>query len=355
MARRSFPRGVTLLNRAAVYEGYTLYATLGGSGTVYLVDVEGKAAHQWKMPYPPGNYGRLLDNGNLLYACRVPGALMEFGGKGGLLLEVDWQGREVWRYEDPAMHHDFSRMPNGNTVTLCREKVPAEKAALIRGGRPGTEDGGGAIWADVFREVTPAGEVAWEWHAHERLSFEEDVLCPLCPRHEWGHANAVLALPDGNLMTCFRLLNFVGIIDHGSGAWSWRWGKEELGHPHDPSRLENGNVLIFDNGLHNSDWPRSRVVEVNPQNNEIVWHYEDEPPFNFWSNFISGAQRLPNGNTLICEGMWGRLFEVTRAGEVVWEFYNPEYAPYRNFGPCNMVFRAYRYGPEHPALRGRLG
>ena len=64
-------------------------------------------------------------------------------------------------------------------------------------------------------------------------------------------------------------------------------------------------------------------------------------PFNssrFYSPFVSSAQRLPNGNTLICEGSEGRLLEVTAYHELVWEYHSP----HRSLGNMNMVYRAYR-------------
>jgi hypothetical protein len=85
---------------------------------------------------------------------------------------------------------------------------------------------------------------------------------------------------------------------------------------------------------------------VDPSANEIVWTYETRPGWNFFSFFISGAQRLPNGNTLICEGMTGRLFEVTYEGEIVWEYVSPFYGEHERFGRSNTIFRAYRYGPD---------
>ncbi len=89
--------------------------------------------------------------------------------------------------------------------------------------------------------------------------------------------------------------------------------------------MENGNILIFDNGTHRLDHPipHSRVIEVDPATKEIVWSYQEHYPFDFYSPLISGAQRLPNGNTLICEGSFGRIFEVTMEREVVWEYVNP--------------------------------
>lgn len=93
---------------------------------------------------------------------------------------------------------------------------------------------------------------------------------------------------------------------------------------------------------------------MDKQTKQIVWQYTDTPLHNFFSPYISGAQRLPNGNTLITEGNYGRLFEVTPDKEIVWEYVNPYFAPQqltRDSSPAvqgeqNSVFRSFRYAPE---------
>jgi hypothetical protein len=109
--------------------------------------------------------------------------------------------------------------------------------------------------------------------------------------------------------------------------------------------LPNGNILIFDNGSSRRALPQgfSRVIEVKPETNEIVWQYRDTPPANFYSPNISGARRLANGNTLITEGRFGRVFQVTPAGEVVWEYVNPFFLPGIDGTQTNAVFRATHY------------
>lgn len=350
--------GLTLYKPDKAYPGYTLFAPMLGTD-VYLIDMRGNTVHRWQMPYRPALYGCLLENGHILYAGRTGRIPADVGGGGGIVIEVDWEGNILWEYVEDTLHHDFCRMANGNTMVLGLELVPTDVARRIKGGKPGTEHERG-IWCDYFREVTSNGKVAWEWHAYEHLSTELDVICPFETRHEWGHANTCEVLPDGNLMTSFRHLDTVAIVDKGSGEFIWKWGRGELGHQHDPNPLENGNILIFDNGWHSLQstpahltTARSRVVEVNPKTNEIQWKYETRPGWDFFSYFISGAQRLPNGNTLICEGMTGRLFEVTRDGEVVWEYINPFFGESERFGRSNLVFRAYRYGPDFPGFRGK--
>ena len=91
----------------------------------------------------------------------------------------------------------------------------------------------------------------------------------------------------------------------------------------------------------------SRVLEIDPVAMKIVWQYTPtEAGFlapmdcnRFYSPFISGMQRLPNGNTLITEGSDGRVFEVTKDHELVWEFISPYWGQKL---PMNMVYRAYR-------------
>lgn len=93
----------------------------------------------------------------------------------------------------------------------------------------------------------------------------------------------------------------------------------------------------------------SRVLEMDPTTLEIVWEYTARiagyPAFGedmkFYSHYESGAQRLPNGNTLITESKCGRLFEVTPEYEIVWEYISPYNLLKKNFS--SDVFRAYRY------------
>ena len=82
--------------------------------------------------------------------------------------------------------------------------------------------------------------------------------------------------------------------------------------------------------------------------------YKGSPIHSFFSSYISSADRMPNGNTLICEGSGGRIFEVTSNKQVVWEYVNPFSFPDARFGALtNATFRSHRYGPDHPALVGR--
>jgi hypothetical protein len=345
--------GLTLYKPEKAYHGYTLFSPTEGTDA-YLIDMKGNIVHRWRLQYRPGDYGYLLDNGNLLVSGRTDKGPVTFGGRSGVVMELDWEGNKVWEYVENSLHHDHCRLDNGNTMVLGWEAVPQEVAGRVRGGilDSGTER---TLWSDYFKEISPAGQTVWEWHAYQNLDPELDAICPIHHRDEWTHTNTCEVLPDGNILTSFRILDTVGIIDKSSGKFTWKWGRGELGHQHDPNLLDNGNILIFDNGWHTvtAPSPGSRVIEVNHQTNQIEWEYKTQPPWLFFSSFISGAQRQPNGNTLICEGMTGRLFEVTREGEVVWEYVNPFYGQDERFGYVNRVFRTYRYGPDFPGFQGK--
>jgi outer membrane protein assembly factor BamB len=331
--------------------GLTLFAS-AGEGTVYLIDLRGTVAHTWKMPYPPGLYGYLTEKGTLFYNGQIPNEtfLGKSPFKGGVALEADWNGKVLWEVRQRDHHHDGRLLKNGNVLLLCATELSDEVAKKVQGGRPGTEVNG-KIWADYLVELTKDGRTVWEWRAWEHLDPARDIITGVQDnRSEWTHGNAIIELSDGDLLVSFRNISTIIRIRRQTGEIVWKLGAPPLAGQHAPTPLANGNILIFDNGPHRLDatFPFSRVIEVNPATNEILWKYQEANLYNFYSPRISNAQRLPNGNTLINEGFFGRFFEVTSAGEVVWEYVNPYFGPASEAAKVqnNQVFRVYRYTEE---------
>ena len=113
--------------------------------------------------------------------------------------------------------------------------------------------------------------------------------------------------------------------------------------------------MLFANGMNTPiPHPHSYITEFNPHTNEVVWEYRDDPCNFFYSHHISGAERLKTGNTLICEGSFGRIFEVTAEKEIVWEFVNPKFDPTFMGDTANWIFRAFRYAESSPEIAGRV-
>lgn len=342
--------------------GFTLFAPITGDGAVYLLDIVGNVAHSWQMPYPPGLYGYLTPDGMLLYNGKVKEESDRFISgqpwKGGAVLEADWNGAIRWEIRHPDHHHDAIKLRNGNVLLLCLAAPPPDLVPRIQGGIAGSEHTGD-IHADYLVEMTTTGETMWEWRSWEHLDPATDrIMAEQERRHEWTHGNAVVELPDGNIMVSFRNLSTVIVIDRATGEIIWRLGAPTIVNQHAPTPLPNGNLLVFDNGTHRPDTPLpfSRVIEVAMATKEIVWSYQARPPIDFWSPYISNATRLPNGNTLICEGNFGRLFEVMPDGTLVWEYINPHFAPYPgqpDSPPINGVFRTFRYSAAQIATARR--
>ena len=130
------PVGLIHYTPTACYRGYTLFSTTHGGKDAYLIDMEGNVVHRWR--HEEGiTYAYLLDNGNLL--CRIArpddaGGAETLGASSAGVLELDWASNIVWEYRDPMLHHDFQRMPNGNTLLLMWEPIPEDVVAQVKGG-----------------------------------------------------------------------------------------------------------------------------------------------------------------------------------------------------------------------------
>ncbi|MBW1998893.1 MAG: aryl sulfotransferase [Deltaproteobacteria bacterium] len=350
-----YKTGLITCDESRATPGYTLFWPLN-STTVHLINMRGMVVHEWHMPGPPGNYAYLLPNGNLLAAIRTKECAKGLAAKGGLMQELDWDGTVLWEYIDHWQHHDFRRRPNGTTIYIGWELLPEDTAQRVRGGVKGTEHEDG-IYGDFLREVDPQGQTVWEWHASTDQEIEKYPICPLCDRREFAHANTVFPLPNGDVMVSWRQNHLIATIDRKTKAFKWEMCDWILGHQHDVQMLENGHVLVFANGCH-APWhgtqEGSRIFEIDPKDNRIVWQYVGNPPYTFDSSFISGVQRLDSGNTLICEGRWGRIFEITPEGDVVWDYVSPYFQKDPPYTGGNYVFRAYRYGADSPEIARRL-
>lgn len=256
-----------------------------------------------------------------------------------IILEVTWAGEITWEWIC-SEHFDEMGFSEAAKNILCRNPN--------------------------FR---PAGGGVGDWMHINSMS----LLGP----NKWYDAGDERFNPN-NIIWCGRETNITAIIDKASGKILWQIGPEydkrpeltALGwiigqhHAHMiPKGLPGeGNILIFDNGgwagygspnpgsptgINSTLRDYSRVLEIDPTTLKIVWHYTPvEAGYimpvdanRFYSPFISSAQRLPNGNTLITEGSGGRIFEVTSDYETVWEYISPYWGRLMRI---NMVYRAYR-------------
>ncbi|MCQ4082669.1 aryl-sulfate sulfotransferase [Streptomyces sp. RB6PN25] len=357
-SRRRRGTGLIALDADAAFDGCTLFAPLTGSGEVYLIDARGAVVHQWNLPYRPGRHARLLPDGTLAYNGVLPDEPSLFPMwhkyRGGVMLTAAPDGTILSEHQDPLQHHDANHLGDGRILYTAVEPLTGAAATSVGGGIPGSEPDG-TVWADTIQEVDADGTVTWSWRAADHLDRQEFPLHPHHSREHWPLVNSVTPLADGNILSSLRSVSAVVVISRSTGEVVWRSEPGVVSQQHHPTELENGNFLVFDNGVFRPGWdvPFSRVIEIERSSGKVVWEYHDPARESFFAPFMGSAQRLPNGNTFVTDSPSGRLFEVTADGYLCWEYVIPYFGAYqesevRRLFPAepNAVFRAYRYGAQ---------
>lgn len=331
-----------------------------------MIANDGMEVHRWNLPYRPGRHARILPNGNLAYNGVHPDAPSLFPMwqkyRGGVMMEVDPAGKIISEFRDPMAHHDQHHLDNGQLLYTTLEELTREQAQAVPGGIPGSEAPNGNVYADCIKLVDPTDDdkVLFHWRAIEHLDPEKFPLHPHYAREHWPLINSVHLLRDGNILASLRSVSAVIIISRETGEIMWHLDSTVVAQQHCASELEDGSILIFDNGTfrYRESSTYSRVIQVDRATKKVVWEYRDRSlPSAFFSPFMGGAQRLKNGNTLITEAVFGRMFEVTPDGKICLEYINPHFADYKRLNapelgeigfdfPANAVFRAYKYTPE---------
>ena len=344
------------------------------------------------------------------------GRIQELSWDGQLVWDYVYAGLSY------VQHHDVAWLPSGNVVLIAWEKkTVAEAVAAGRDpSRLGAELWVDYL-VEVRPDGPTGGTVVWEWHLWDHLIQDRDPNAAnhgVVAQHpelmdinrdnnakvDWTHANAVGYNETlDQLVLSLHGLDEVVVIDHGTttaeaaghsggkqgrgGDLLYRWGNpanygagtaadQVFFGQHDahwiaPGLSGAGDLLVFNNG-----GPRgySTVDEIVPPVTAggsytltpgeafgpwaPTWRYQAATPEDLYSQNISSAQRLPNGNTLICDGDSGTLLEVTPQKDTVWRYVSPVTGK----GPVaqgsvaqgkNNVFRARRYPPGFAGLVGK--
>ena len=333
--RHENENGVIDYYRKAAAQGLNLYNSYYQAGAG-LLDMDGTALHAWHPAGTNPNWHLVAfcDNGDLLVCVEDT-----------MIMRLDWNSQILWQKPIRA-HHEIAVAENGDIYTLASADevvtldllpVPIINDYIVVLSADGAVKKKISVFDLLKKEIRPSVIAAiyakvmdprdFLWKAVRRKASGRFLMDRLTP-YDVFHDNAI-ALADRNIPGVYRrgdllisanALNLVGVVDLEHETMRWTWGPGQLDGQHDPTFLENGNVLIFDNG---TDREYSRLLELDPRSGTVVWEYHSLHPTPFYTSWGGAAQRLANGNTLVTESDKGRVFEITRDGQVVWEFFNP--------------------------------
>lgn len=376
-------------NLKLTHQGYILVND-ALDNSVYLMDKNADLIHEWDLKgHNIGNDAYLLPNGKLLVMLEAEDPKIELGGLGGKIQLLDKEGNVEWNFdyssENYIMHHDAEMLPNGNVIVQVWRRKTVEEAQMA----------GSNLEIDLFPdsiiEVNPStDEIVWEWNFWDHLiqDFDDtknnfgsiadnpqlvDLNYVSNEKGSVTHANGIAYDATNDLI--FLSINFyseIWVIDHSTstleaashaggnynkgGDLIYRFGNPEaygntkgqrlFDHNHYPNLMtgeDKGNILVYSNGFsvgqstaYELKLPETFSLQPNQDNEpSVVWSFTDEELF---SPKVSSVVRLPNGNTMITEGDFG-IWEVTSAGEVVWQFSEP-----------GFFWRAYSYETDDPAI-----
>ena len=304
--------------------GYSL--TLYKRRVPMIVDMNSRIVHLWPEVRGVGRI-RLNRDGTLAVI-----------GTDNLIKEYDWDGKLKWIYrlaiEGDFPHHDLIRLANGNYLVLARHDE--------------THTG-------YLQEVDRKGRVVWEWRSTDHI---DDFPTWDREREDPTHLNSIHELPPnrwfdggderfrpGNILVSARHLNTIFIIDKRSSDVVWQYSKG-LDYQHEATMVEKGvpgagRILLFNNGCQGRiGYRRSLVQAIDPISGEVEWEYGSRF---FFSSVAGTVQKLPGANFFIASSHGGRVFEITPAGEIVWEWV-PPHMPMR---PARLT---YDHCPQLAAL-----
>jgi hypothetical protein len=310
--------GVVVHDPERAMAGVNFYNSYGRSAA-HLIDMNGQVLHEWSYPYREGDWfhAELMTDGAVLVVVENEG-----------LLKIDKESRLLWSFES-RVHHGLA-VEDGDIFLLVSEPVLVPEihpTAAVLDERITVVSGDGIKKTEIsLLQAIRASSYAFLLPTARQLDLEGVDQLDLL------HANHVDVSPlfrRGNILVSLKHLNVIAILDGTTHEILWLWGPNNLALQHHPVLLENGRILLFDNGTE-----ESRVLELDVPTGTVTWHYEADEFFSEWGG---SNQRLENGNTLITNSATGYVHEVTPEGKIVWSFANPEFDEEGRFNIWRMT------------------
>ncbi len=309
-----------------------------------LIDMDGEEVHRWT---DAQGRGSAEQPGWAVGKVAPDGSLIAIDNRAAVV-KLDWDSNVVWDVSG-EFHHDLDFREGGGVVALEERAVE-----LSDEGEPYYLLDDGFAWIDADGQVEKRvwihealqDEPFYEKHiarrnerwratrrrkmaAQDSFSISCGFSKPQLQRADFIHANSVEILErdvegvgrKGDILTGLRELDRIAVFSAEDGSLVWSWGPGKLDRPHDPDLQPSGKILVFDNGWHRG-W--SRVIEMDPVRRKLVWKYRGKKGDRLWSKKRGLSQVLANGHIVANASQQGRVIEVTRRGDIVWEYFSPD-------------------------------
>ena len=304
-----------------VSDGYILFSTMG-SKSIQLIDNNKTLIKSWTSIYASSGGAYFTNTNNLIRIAKTDNvkntAFATGGSVAGIIEELDSNSNIIWSFildnDTNTLHHDFKQIDSNTIIALTW----------------GLETYNGKDYWDekIIKIDKETSSIIWEWSA-----MNDGNILPTLNKNDFLHFNSI-DYQDGKILVSSREQDKLYLINESDKSIiSTLTANNTLVGQHDASFLDNGNILLFNNG----DTSISKILELDTNDN-IVWEYSN----NFYSDHISGVQRLDNGNTLICSGVEGRFIEVSSDKNELWEYTNT-YSTQTPKGESNTVFKIRKY------------
>jgi len=335
--------GVVRHDADSTDSGWTL-TSMGHRPEARLLDMDGEVVHEWHLPffeawpnpehlsttssirYTYWRHTHLLPDGSLVALYAAPGRTPHSVG----MIKVDADSNLLWTFSEHA-HHDLDVTEEGSIWVLTYKLRDLAQNPLSA-----VNWSSGTILTDELVQLSSDGREI------ERIPLMDILVDSRFKRlverkkGSWDvlHTNNIEVVgedfakhhdfvdPD-HLMLSIREMDLIGILDWRDEKFVWAERGSWIAQ-HDPDPLPNGRILMFDNrgARRELETGTSRILELSiyPDGHRVEWSYSGHPDNPFETSSRGSQQPLSNDNVLITESNRGRLLEVTRAGEVVWEY-----------------------------------
>jgi len=350
--------GITIYDPNRAQPGLNFYVSAHKSEAI-LMDMTGSIIHRWH--YPFSNLHAYIGEATITQnmqnvesrhwrrAWLYPNGDLLAIHDSIALVKIDQNSNVLWVYPQ-GVHHDLHVLPD-NTIYAISHENRIDPTI-----NPDKE-----IRDDLIVILDPDGNEIKRISLYQCIKNSDvrPILDAMPRSGDLFHTNSIQVLDGsyahihpafkkGNVLISILMTDTIAVLDLKQEKVVW-YMQGSFRFQHEAKTLPNGNLLLFDNfgpalkntpisirpGAGQSAWysyifnpelpekSGSAILEIDPLTKRTIWEYQGTPANPFSSETCGTTYRLANGNTLITETQYGRAFEITPTGEIVWEFVSP--------------------------------